>query len=324
MKYRLPRFNEDKRRPIRDVSSLIGDCSALTVLLLLTLTSSLAAQDTSPTIAMPTIAISGQELVARSASEISQSPSLEAKVRQRVALYGQRFTGTGHYVQLRHRDGNQFRFDLRLQVGNQQTSFQHHNDGIYLWIRRDSGDAQTLSRVDLSRVRAAMKDGSAEPAAAASTGLGIGGLSQLLHGLNTHFDFNQPTTSEISSVPVWQIDGTWKRKSLTLLLPDQADAINAGESADLSRLPLQVPSHVTLILGRDAQVPLFPYRVEYSRHDAKTKQRRPMLTMELFEVRLRPELDSRQFRFQLDDEERVEDETEAHLEKLGLAEPASP
>ena len=273
-----------------------------------------------------TQSISGQEVVARAAAQISRTPSLEAKIRQRVFLLGQELLGSGYYVQLRHRDGNQFRFDLRMQAGEQLTSFQHHNDGTYLWIRRDADGVQSLSRVSLERVAEAKRAAGQEPAigpnvAANSFNLGVGGLAQLLQGLDQHFAFGIAGTSEIGGVPVWQVSGKWKRESLRMLLPQQADAIAAGAEPELNQLPQLVPHTVSLVLGRDTQIPLFPYRVEFSRRDSETGRQRLTLCMELHEVRLRPDLDARQFRFELEDEQRVEDETDAYLRKLGLARP---
>jgi outer membrane lipoprotein-sorting protein len=261
---------------------------------------------------------SGQELVARASALISQTPSLEAKVRQRVSLLGQELAGSGYYVQLRHPGGNQFRFDLRMQAGEQLTSFQHHNDGTYLWIRRDADGVQSLSRVALERVREARREAAGRPNMAVWQDLGVGGLAQLLQGLNQHFEFGAAGASEIGGVPVWQMSGLWKRESLLMLLPHQADAIRQGAEPDLRHLPQLVPHSVSLVLGRDAQIPLFPYRVEYSRRDPDSGRNRLMLRMELHEVRLRPDLDARQFRFELEDEQRVEDETDAYLRKLQL------
>jgi hypothetical protein len=140
----------------------------------------------------------------------------------------------------------------------------------------------------------------------------------LLQGLDQHFAFGVAGTSEIGGVPVWQVSGTWKRKSLQLLLPEQAAAIGNGAQPDLNQLPQLVPHAVSLVLGRDTQIPLFPYRVEFSRREPKTGRSRLTLRMELHEVRLRPDLDVRQFRFELEDEQRVEDETDAYLQKLGF------
>lgn len=262
---------------------------------------------------------SGQELIAQAAAQISESPSLEAKVRQRVALFGQVITGSGHYVQLRHGDGNHFRLDLRLPAGETHTSLQHHNDGVYLWIRRTADGEQQLSRVDLERVREARKKTPRARPETDSSSIGIGGLAQLLQGLSDSFSFGEARPDEIGGVPVWRISGTWKSSALALLLPDQADTIEAGTPVSLASLPHHVPDQVSLVLGRDTQVPLFPYRVEFSRQEAQSGRSRPTLTMELFEVRLRPDLDSRQFRFPLEVDQHVEDETDAYLLRHGLS-----
>ena len=123
MTYRLPKLSWNHARP-----------NARSAFCLFVLTSSLAAQD-----ALPSVSNSGQQLVVRAATQMQQSPSLEAKIRQRVDLFGQRFMGTGHYVQFHHQSGNRFRLDLRLQVGDRSSSFQQHNDGVLSLPRKHLG-----------------------------------------------------------------------------------------------------------------------------------------------------------------------------------------
>jgi hypothetical protein len=257
-------------------------------------------------------------LVARAAAQISQHPSLEAKIRQRVAIFDQYLVGSGTYQQLRDSTGNRFRLELRMPVGEQLTSLQHVNDGRYLWIRRDLGELQSLGRIDLRRVQTAMR--ASPPSAVISTPvlLGTGGLSELLRGLSDNFDFAPPEPEDIGGIPVWRVRGRWKTKALTRMFPEQPEGSVADREALIAKLPQHLPDHVALVLGRGGYVPLFPYRVEFFRRDAKTNRQRPMLAMELFEVQLRSDFQRRHFSFQLG-EQRVEDETDAYLQKLGLS-----
>ncbi|MCA9121217.1 MAG: hypothetical protein H6822_21785 [Planctomycetaceae bacterium] len=244
-------------------------------------------------------------------------PSLEAKVRQRVGIRDQYMVGSGAYLQLRYGEDVRFRLELRLQVGDQLTSLQHITDNRYLYIRRDTGNTKSISRIDLKRVQTARGEADRNNAARHYGSLGVGGLSQLLHGLAENFVFEDPESATISGVNVWRMNGAWKPEMLAKLLPEQGETILAGQLPTPGSLPLQLPDQVSLVVGRDEPLPLFPYRVEFSRYDSDVNQRRSMLIMELFEVRLRPDLDPRHFEVP-DNEQDLVDETDAYLRKHGL------
>ena len=260
---------------------------------------------------------SGQLLVAQAASQMTLHPSLEAKMRQRVGIGEQYLVGSGAYLQLRHGEDVRFRLELRLQVGDRLTSLQHITDNRYLYIRRDIGETKTVSRIDLKRVQAAQAKLSAGTAASRYDSMGVGGLAQLLHGLADNFEFGDPESETISGVNVWRINGRWKPEMLAKLVPEQSDAIREGLEVTLSQLPPQIPHQVSLVVGRDTPLPLFPYRVEFSREAGESNTQRSILIMELFEVRLRPDLDPRLFEVP-DGEQNLVDETDAYLRKHGL------
>ena len=106
----------------------------------------------------------------------------------------------------------------------------------------------------------------------------------------------------------------------------------AGELPRTALLPDHVPDMVTVVLGRDEFIPLFPYRIEYSRrilpahpksqHDQSTPATgasvRQLVTMELFEVRRSVEQDPSLFIYKLGDQQ-VEDWTERFLRRLKAA-----
>jgi len=261
---------------------------------------------------------SGQEIVARAAVQMTLHPSLEAKMRQRVGIREQYMVGSGAYLQLRDGDDVRFRLELRLQVGERLTSLQHITDNRYLYIRRDIGETKSVSRIDLKRVHEAQARSHAGNASLNPTAMGIGGLSQLLHGLADNFTFGDPESETISGVNVWRMSGRWKPEVLAKLLPEQSEAILAGQHPAFEHLPSQLPEQVSLVVGRDGPLPLFPYRVEFARTDRDSNKLRPMLIMELFEVRLRPDLDPRLFAVP-DSEQNLVDETDAYLRKHGLA-----
>jgi hypothetical protein len=271
----------------------------------------------------------GQQLMAQAARELIQQPALEAKIRQRIDLFGHQLVGSGSYQQLGDGPEKLLRLELKLQVANQVTSLQQVSDGRFLWIRRDLPEKTTLSRIDLKQVRDAIRTSGQTPALdPGGNWMALGGLPRLLHGLNENFSFAEPPRpNQVGQVPVWVLRGQWKPERLAALLPNQRADILAGKPPRLEELPPRLPDSVVVTLGRDDVLPLFPYRIEYLRQDGAGQgssagppgiaATRSLVTMELFEVRRRADLDPRQFDYKPGDQE-VADHTELYLKSLGL------
>jgi hypothetical protein len=301
-------------------------CSALTLA-----ASLLAAAEPADSGQLPT----GQQLLADAADRLALQPAIAAKIRHQVDLFGQQLVGSGTYQQLLADNRTLVRMELKLQIDDRLTTLQQINDGVILWIRRDQGDQKQVSYVNLRRVQETAR--TAKPARAGSMpsdAMALGGLPQLLRGLQQNFQFETPTEEMLGDVPVWVLQGEWKTEKLVELLPDmRKDRGAASPSPPTDRLPPHLPDHVTVILGRDDFVPLFPYRVEYSRttpsllptaawsgragEKTASRTRKTIVKMELFEVRRQWELDPRAFEYQLGDQA-IEDHTELYIQRLGL------
>ena len=104
-------------------------------------------------------------------------------------------------------------------------------------------------------------------------------------------------------MPVWIVFGTWRPEALAAISPELAKQATEGKPLDLKKLPPQMPEEVLLYLGQDD---LFPYRIEYRRRPMKqgkgasdvSREAMPILTVELYEVRLNSPIDPRQFAYQ--------------------------
>ena len=259
----------------------------------------------------------GNLMVRRAAEQLLRQPALEAKIRQRADLFGQQLVGSGSYQQLGDSGGNvQFRLELKLQAAGEVTSVQHVYDGRFLWIRSNLPRRKELSRIDLRKIREAeTAAGAANPQSPTSGNwMKLGGLPRLLQGLHDHFTFAAPRADQIGPIPVWIVEGAWR----------PAPSESGGAE---SELPPRAPDSVILILGRDDVTPLFPYRVEFRRRvdDASAGDSpvgRPasksIVTLELFEVQIRAQLDPASFTYTPGDQ-KVNDLTEAYLQSLGLA-----
>jgi hypothetical protein len=158
--------------------------------------------------------------------------------------------------------------------------------------------------------------------------MALGGLPKLLTALDTHFAFGVPMATVVGQkekLPVWRLEGRWKPAVLANLLPEQQQAILAGEPADLSPLPPHLPHGVTLILGRDQVIPLFPYGIIYYRDvsadGASTAQtdRQTMVMWELYDVHFRPDLDTSRFDYRPNDDQQVDERTDEYIARLRAA-----
>ncbi len=262
--------------------------------------------------------VAGNDLVAQAARRVLTMPGIEAKARQSVDIFGQRLVGSGHYLQLPHTSSPLLRLDLKMQVGDGVITLQQIADGNAFWIRRDQPDGESsLSRISLRRLRK-VADASNLPSPP-SLWVALGGLPHMMDSLVHHFDFGAAEPIVIRQLPLWKVDGTWKPEVLARLVPDLAESASGGTLA-LDRLPAHLPHGVTLILGRDEVTPLFPYGVFYYREKpAELGQgratRRGLVSLELFEVRLRPDLTPRDFEYVPGDQE-VEERTEEYIARL--------
>ena len=173
--------------------------------------------------------ISGQQLVAEAASRLALQPAVAAKIRQRGLLMGQELVGSGAYQQVLSEGRTRIRLELRLQVDERQTTLLQISDGVVLWIRRDDDAQRAVGYVNLRLVReAASRAGVDQVGSLSPESLAIGGLSQLLQGLERNFDFGPPVEESLVNVPVWTVRGRWKKERLAELVPDRKEQILSG------------------------------------------------------------------------------------------------
>jgi hypothetical protein len=285
----------------------------------------LASVAAAETTATKPLATTGQRLIQRAAENLAQQPALAARLRQRAQVLGQHLVGSGTYQQLRIDQQIRIRLELRLQASERKTTLLQINDGATLWTRRDEGEKTSVGYVDLRRVHEAISQANAiGNRSGPGDALAFGGLPELLRRLNENFAFVEPVAGKFASVPVWIVRGHWKPDQLASYLPDGKMDGDPMSDAPWDRLPAHLPHSVELCLGRDDFLPLFPYRIEYSRRatapegqpDA-TPVKQPLVTIELFEVRRNFDYDPLLFVYQLG-EQVVEDQTAAYLQRFGL------
>ncbi len=284
-----------------------------------------------PVAALPAAAASpppaeanGDAMVGRVLATVDGQRSIAAKLRHKIDLLGTPQFGTGLYLQQGRGPQRLIRFELKLQGDGRTPSVEEVSNGSYLWIYEQLGDDRSLARVDLGRLARGRPrtPGSTAP----NFSLSLGGLPRLLLALQTSFHFAPPVESRLDDLRVWTLDGQWNAARLSTLLPEQKAAIDAGQGVDLSKLAPQLPDRVVLRVGYDD---LFPYRIEFWRANAKTKDAQSadrgklLVVMELYEVQIGGALDPRQFVHSAADLQPV-DRTQAYLDRYGLDEVIQP
>ena len=246
--------------------------------------------------------------------------AIAAQVRHEVHLFDKDLAGFGSYLEHRQGLAHRVRMELRIQLGDQTSTFLQVCDGDFVWTYRRLRDDARLSRIDVGRVKRALQKAqrTSNHRQMAGTDLlpSLGGLPRLLQGLQDSFDFTRAEPAQLGKQkrPVWKLHGRWKTEQLVKLLPGQEASLRQGRPADLSKLPLHPPDRVILSLGQEDG---FPYRVDYRR--TGTDGSRALVTMELFDVHYPRDVDLRHFVYNPGDLE-YSDRTDGYLESLGVEE----
>lgn len=272
-----------------------------------------------------------QALVAAAARRILAEQAVSADLRYKIDAFGHVLAGTGKYLQLGAGSEKLLRLELKMQVGDQPATVQEICGPDFYWIRRDVPPAPaTLGRVNLRQFRQTLALAAREqPGEIMPTGnwLVLGGLPRLIAALEQNFDFTAARADElqfpaandgsVQRLPIWIVDGAWK--------PDRLAALTGGKVVeDPAELPAQLPDRVQLVLGRTSDVlPLFPYRITYLRSSAGKGfagragegVARELLSLELFNVHRKDDIDPREFEYNPGNQE-VRDLTATYVQRI--------
>jgi hypothetical protein len=250
--------------------------------------------------------------------------TITATFRQQVDMFDRHLVGSGNYWEVRQPGAPLTRLELRLQIGNGDSSLVEVCDGRYLWSHRTLLEKETLSRIDAVRATRALERATAMPDRNTMMLPALGGLSKLLRSLNVYFQFAPAVRGHIgqSSVDVWRLEGSWRPEQLVRMLPAQSNAIARGKPVDLGQLPRHVPDHVVVYLRHDC---LFPYLIDYQRAVPKKEQtdggpkNRALMTLELSDVNFDVAIEPTRFFYNPGKVETI-DYTDSFILSLGIKE----
>ncbi len=247
----------------------------------------------------------GNELLTRAATTVEHYSTLQGRVRQKVQLFGHQVTGTGTYRQAWVAGRCRYRFDLRMATEPVASHYLAVSDGRFLWLRRQSAEQTLLRRVDLKGTGASHNAShDAESPVALSA---LGGLPGLLRRFAQLYIFSIQDETRLGreQVPAVVLRGRWRPDMLRRIFLPKLQGRPTKD--DLARLPEPVPHEVEIVLGRDDQLPFFPYRIRCFRTtDAGSTI---IMTLEFFELARGDSISPHVFRYDPGNEE-VEDATD--------------
>ncbi|MCH2177882.1 MAG: hypothetical protein MK106_03675 [Mariniblastus sp.] len=228
--------------------------------------------------------LKGAKLLEQVAANIVSSPPIESSVLLTVDLFNQHLVTQGKYIQL-GQGSRKSRLDFQydLEEGEGTGKLTQICDGRFFYSIQETGEEKNLRFVDLYQLATADQQGLlAQPTAWMATG----GLSSLMQHLAQAFDFAPITKGTISGVPTLVLRGTWKLEYLKRLTDKQLDPQWLNQPVRWDKLPPQLPHVVELHLGADQFLPLFPYRIVFSRYDDGNEQKppTPIVRFEMNEV----------------------------------------
>lgn len=267
--------------------------------------------------------IDGNQLVSDSLAMLGKQRSVSAKLKIKTLAYGHELIGAGEYQQMGLGASPMLRLEMKIPIGEQVTSKLQVSNGKIMWTRTEIGQGEPqVSRVDLERIREQIEKNKVTPHIdPAINWMMFGGLSRLLAGLSSHFDFGSARADVLQEEPVWIVTGVWKPEALAKIVPHLKNDVLAKKPEVLAKLPPHIPVAINLVLDRADKGANFPYRIEYL-HLADGKSvlgpdaTTPYLVMELYEVDFDADLTAKMFEFRPTDVESVVEQTEIYLKEL--------
>ncbi|MGA2033308.1 MAG: hypothetical protein ABSG68_13705 [Thermoguttaceae bacterium] len=249
--------------------------------------------------------------------------SFSARLSAQIELFQQRLEGTGSYLEQHEGPIPLICMELQVGIGGQVTHLRQMCDGHFLWVHHKLLDdnTATLTQIDVRELveRIQQADPGRRPQAMALLA-GLGGLSKLLRNVDDSFEFTTVQSGKLEQLPVWKLEGGWKRWRLLALLPKQKEAIEQGRPVNLSRLPEHVPDRIVLMIGQED---LFPRSIEYRRTLTEKERKgdgaefRVLVAMQLRDVAFNVPIDRAKFAYN-PGQPPTTNLTDAYLQALGL------
>jgi len=255
-------------------------CLLISSLVLTTLPLGLAQQVAPSTSTSPSSDNQPALLVARTLERLAMGDAFDAKLRQRIWVGGREVVGIGRYEQSGEGSGR-LSLEMTIHDGDSRHELRQISDGKLAWFRSQVGDAITLRRVDVGRIKEIHQELTRPidpllgkrrvPATLASTGalpntrtpteivppwLRVGGLAELIDTIAQDYDLRL-AHGKVDDAPVWILRGVLRADARTRILQER----------DPDDWPTLGPHEVRLAIAKSGDESGFgiglPVRIEF-------------------------------------------------------------
>jgi hypothetical protein len=241
------------------------------------------------------------------------------RVQQTTKAYGQQCLLVGDFQSMGQGTG-QFRYSVRVAVGETSFDLLQVSDGELMWTQGGADEAPR--RVNLRQVREsvsyAMKV--ADPRPEVNLVLAVGGQADLLRALYHRYNWYKAVGGKLGGTDVWQLVGRVRTVPPTLVGSAPIDEENMA----MGDLANNIPSEVRLTLSRSANLPYFPYMIEYFHRGTETggsggSGLTLVTRMEFLDPNTQVHLKEEDFRYRVrDNTDQIEDETQRYIPKAPI------
>jgi hypothetical protein len=249
-------------------------------------------------------------------------PPIACKVQQSTKAFGQQCIAVGDFKSVGQGTG-QFRYSVRVTVGETAFDLLQVSDGELMWTQ--GGKDEPPRKVNLRQVREsvsyAMKV--SDPRPEVNLVLAVGGQSDLLRALYHRYNWYKAVGGKLSGVDVWQLVGRIRTVPPNIVGVAPID----DENSIMGDATTNLPTEVRLTLSRSANLPYFPYMIEYFHRNPEAQGQGNSLAVvtriEFTEPKTNVLFSEQEFQYRVSDStDQIENETKRYLPKspiTGLA-----
>lgn len=253
--------------------------------------------------------LSSAQVFEQVAEALDAADTLSCRIDQDVVLSGHRFHAAGRYTQA---SGNRMRLEYRIfpvravkatdeqqaaiDAGPADTSeltetgsLLQVSDGSVLWSYWVNGTQKQLTRRNIGEIIDAVDEIPNYSAATSLQDLGAGGLQTLMSQLQTGMEFGAVQEQRVGNVDMLVLYGRWNEKT-------RKDVFQIADNPD-AVLPEYIPDYVRVYVTAES---MLPRRVQYLKKypDPEVKQIRPIVTLDLRDIKPNEEVAGETFEFQ--------------------------
>ncbi len=243
---------------------------------------------------------------------------IACKIQQHTKAYGQQCVLVGDFKSMGQGTG-QFRYSVRVAAGETSFDLLQVSDGELMWTQ--AGNDEAPRRVNLRQIREsvsyAMK--ASDPRPEVNLVLAVGGHADLLRALYHRYNWYKAVGGKLAGVDVWQLVGRIRTVPPKLVgsAPIDDENINMGDAI------ANTPSEVRLTLSRSANLPYFPYMVEYFHRSTETQGQVGGLTLvtriEFTDPKTNVHFQDQEFQYRVSNStDQIDDETKRYLPKAPI------